>query len=272
LSSEHIGKACSVVCQDVRNCRRCCNDKFCRDQFSRTECERAIRELREHIWTEGCHKTPGCVTSRKEQLISVLKTQIVMDDHEAKQLFYRINGKEVCKSFYKSAIAIPTKMFNSAVAFVLESESNAGAVAFGPKFKTRGILIPYRDSMVLSFLDTFFHSQGKRKLVDTSPNATGYMKESFTVRMKWTQLYHQYYLKSMESCDEIPVDYDRFCELRSKHRPNYIRHRKVSNKKWSHMECKDCVLLEEKIHRNLRNPELKVISLSSLFLKPIAFS
>jgi hypothetical protein len=49
----------------------------------------------------------------------------------------------------------------------------------------------------------------------------------------------------------------RFCECRAKNRPNYIRHRKVSNKKWNHMECQDCVLLEEKVHRNLKDPELR---------------
>jgi hypothetical protein len=46
----------------------------------------------------------------------------------------------------------------------------------------------------------------------------------------------------------------RFCELRAKDRPYYIRHRKVSNKKWNHMECQDCVLLEEKLRRNLKDP------------------
>lgn len=236
LSSGHIGEACNYLCQVVKNCGKCCNDKFCRDTFTRSESERAIRELREHIWTVGSQRTAGSVTSRKEKLIRVLKAQIVVDTHETKQILYRINGNRVCKSYYKSALAVPTKMFDSAVAFVLERESNVGAGAFGPKVKTRATDKSYRDAMVLSFLDTFFHSQGKRKLVDTSPNATGYMKESFTVRMKWTQLYHQHYLQSMESCDEIPVDYDRFCELRSIQRPYYIRHRKVSNKKWNHME------------------------------------
>jgi hypothetical protein len=49
----------------------------------------------------------------------------------------------------------------------------------------------------------------------------------------------------------------RFCELRAKHRLHYVRHRKVSNKKWNHMECQDCVLLEEKLRRSSKTPALR---------------
>jgi hypothetical protein len=209
LSKEHLGRACSFICQDVKNSGKCCNEKFCRDTFTRTEGERMIRLLREQVWTEGPLNTPGSVTTRKTKLISLLKTMVVVDDNDEKVLYFRLNGKEVCKSFYKQALAIPNKMFDSAIAFVLDRDSNAGAEAFGVPMKTMAMSKSSADAMVLSFLDTFFHSQGKRKLVDTSPNATGYMKESFTVRMKWTQLYHDHYLPSMEKCDVDPVDYTR---------------------------------------------------------------
>jgi hypothetical protein len=259
LSNTHIEKACSFLCLDTKNSKKCCNAKFCRDTFSRTECGRVIQQLREEIWTEGPLKSPGTVTSRKTKLISILKTQIVVDENNTKQLYFRMNGKEVCKSFYKTALAVPNKMFNSSIAYVLDRESNAGSEAFGPQPTRRTMTKSNTDAMVLSFLDTFFHSQGKRKLVDTSPGATGYLKESYTIRMKWIQLYDLHYLPSMKKCDDMaPVDYTRFCELRAKHRPYYIRHRKVSNKKWNHMECQDCVLLEEKVRRNLKDPELKV--------------
>jgi hypothetical protein len=209
LSATHIGNACNYTCQDVRNSDRCINEKLCRDLFTRSESERAIKQLREHIWTTGPHRHPGSVTSRKSKLLDSLESQIVLQDDGQKKLLFRVNGKEVCKSFYKMAIGIPTKMFNASIAFVLELESNVGAAAFAPPIRTMTMKKSDAEAMALSFLDTFFHSQGKRKLVDTSPNATGYMKESFTVRMKWTQLYHDHYLPSMSDCDSSPLDYTR---------------------------------------------------------------
>lgn len=214
LSANHIGNACTYTCLDVRNSERCCNGKLCRDLFTRSESERAIKQLRTEIWTTGPLRDPGTVTSRKTKLLAALKSLVVVDDDDEKKLLFRVNGKEVCKSFYAIAIAIPNKMFNASVAFVLEQDSNAGAAAFAPPIKTMTMKKTDREAMALSFLDTFFHSQGKRKLVDTAPNATGYMKESFTVRMKWTQLYHDHYLPSMTDCDTLPLDYTRcvfFC-------------------------------------------------------------
>jgi hypothetical protein len=209
LSATHIGNACTYTCQDVRNSDKCSNEKLCRDLFSRTESERAIKQLREQIWTTGPHKHPGSVTSRKSKLLVALKSQIVHQDDGEKKLMFRINGKDVCKSFYKIAIGIPTKMFNASIAFVLDQESNVGAAAFATPIRMPTMQKSGTEAMALAFLDTFFHSKGKRKLVDTSPNATGYMKESFTVRMKWIQLYNDHYLPSMRDCDLTPLDYTR---------------------------------------------------------------
>lgn len=73
----------------------------------------------------------------------------------------------------------------------------------------------------------FAAGKGKRHMADTCPDASGPNKMCFTVRQKWSVIYEKYYVVM---CDErgLPkVAYNRFCEIRSAHRPHYKRHRKV---------------------------------------------
>jgi hypothetical protein len=163
-------------------------------------------------------------------MTALLTSFLVVNDQNEKQLHYYMNGKEVCKCFFKSALAIPTKMFNSCVAFVLDrSISNTGAASCDSSLqvKQRSFKKTNEAAYVVAFLDTFFKSKGKRKMVDTSPNATGYMKECYTIRMKWTQLWSEHYGPLMRDNQLNCASYDKFCELRALHRPLYIRHRKV---------------------------------------------
>lgn len=149
----------------------------------------------------------------------------------------------------KAASGIPTKMFDSAVAKVLKSDSNAGARSIrddGERRVQRSFVMSNQDSYALSFLDIFFQGimlcvvmtfyshddylitdKGKRKMVDVAPNSTGRLAEARTIRMKWSRLHEGYYVPHIKKLNMEPLDYHRFCALRRAHRPLYIRHRKV---------------------------------------------
>jgi len=94
---------------------------------------------------------------------------------------------------------------------------------------------------VLVFLDRWF----KEENIEIAPNAVGVHQGMKYMRKKWKQLYEEYYIPDMKKLDLPHVQRNAFCEIRLRQRSNYERHRKVNNKKWDHLECPDCVHLEE---------------------------
>ena len=69
--------------------------------------------------------------------------------------------------------------------------------------------------------------QGKRFMADTCPDASGPYALCYTIRQKWAVVYQKHYIPMCEKRELPKVPYNRFCEIRSTHRPNYMRHRKV---------------------------------------------
>ena len=64
--------------------------------------------------------------------------------------------------------------------------------------------------------------------VDVSPDAIGIHSGVKYMRQRWDTLYFQYYVVDMKALDLLPVKLNAFCEIRSRCRPSYKRHRKVS--------------------------------------------
>lgn len=65
--------------------------------------------------------------------------------------------------------------------------------------------------------------------------------------MRWKNLYERHYT-NVAMFEAVEVDYNLFCAIRKRLRPNFKRHRKSrSGKKWSHLECPDCIYLRNSI-------------------------
>lgn len=103
-------------------------------------------------------------------------------------------------------------------------------------------MLLYFDFSNSSDLDDIILAKGcSRLLVDEAPDTTGQYKEAFVVRMTWMRLYKDFYIPTCARRGFEPYSPSKFCELRSKYRPLYRRHRKVGRKSWHHMECANCV-------------------------------
>jgi hypothetical protein len=181
-------------------------------------------------------------------------------------LKYKLNGKDVCKSFFRvstvcnvfyriSTLILLTNRWQlelvtkSSMLALLMLRRLARMLVRPPLTRKVGIAgastprVWQRASCLLSWMSSsrvsvglfcYFFSlsmfavgKGKRHMADTCPDASGPNKMCYTVRQKWSVIYEKYYV---EMCDEreLPkVAYNRFCEIRSAHRPHYKRHRKV---------------------------------------------
>jgi len=144
-------------------------------------------------------------------------------------------------------------MFNACVAFVLDRPNDNQSSYVFASSKKFGFKISNDTANVLSFLDVFFRGKfilqcliiifviticvlyaihisdkGKTKQVDVAPDSTGQNQGKRTIRMRWKRVYKGYYLPACERLGQSSVEYNRFCEIRREHRPNYTRHRKVT--------------------------------------------
>lgn len=203
------------------------------------------------------------MTLRMKRFVTYLeKLPAVKQDDGLFRLTYWINGEQVCKNFFKGAVAIPTKSFDSAVAYVQGDHTNKGVRTLccnerpmRPSFCTSHFL---RVSRTTSFLDTFFRSHGRKEYIESSPNTTGEYKNCLVVRKMWREVYDNHYVPSAKERGYDPFSYSKFVEIRKKHRPTLKKHRKVHKKSWNHLECGECVRLQAQID-SARNPECKEI-------------
>ena len=157
------------------------------------------------------------------------------------------------------------KSFDAAVAHVEEKQSNAGTRVFDASLlkasaRRRSILKTSRVDLTIAFFDGFFKSitwytlnlavacfdfinfsqlhsqiylylvigQGRKRLVEESPNTTGVYKEAYVMRMTWQKLYKTHYLPYCVKREFKPLSPAKFCACRQQHRPLYKRCRKVS--------------------------------------------
>ena len=190
---------------------------------------------------------------------------VVEQQDGSMRMEFWIDGVVVCKHFFKAAAAIPTKSFDTAVALVQGDTSNKGVLTLccrdGRESRKKVDTSKYSSmtqntSRVLSFLDVFFQSKGRRTYVESSPNTTGPLKKALLIRMRWRRVYEDYYVKSAEEKGHAPVTYDVFVATRKRHRPHFRQHRKVKKKQFNHLECGECVRLQSAID-TAKNAESK---------------
>jgi hypothetical protein len=212
LSRDSIEEATSFVCESMRNSLRCPNNGLCLNQFTRTQGPVVIKELRSRFWKEG-----GSPSYRKDRLREVLSSFLVLDSHQQRNLHYQINGTAVCKSFFKSASGIPTKMFDAAVAFVTESQTNVGAASFGEPV-ARVTQESIHVQQVCAFLDNMFRGNTAHGRVESLPNGSKEARGTRTIDMKWAVLYEDHYKPHCELLGWDPVLMNQFTQIRREHR------------------------------------------------------
>lgn len=207
------------------------------------------------------------MTARMRRFFSYLKgLPVVKQEDGSSRLEFWINGSQVCKSFFKSACAIPRQSFDSAIALAQGDKTNCGtsrlccndnkSIRLKPPDHTMRSFTP-RKMRVLLFLDVFFMSNGTKTFVETSPNTVGeFRRKCLVIRMRWSKLYENYYLPSCNAKGDVPASYAEFTAYRKKYRPHFKKHRKVQRKSFNHLECGECVRLQALVDKS-RIPEEK---------------
>jgi hypothetical protein len=91
------------ACSAIRMSYSCPNKRLCRDCFSRSTLEKVILQVRTSVWgsEEGVNRDSIHVGRRKNRLLADLTNLLVEKTDGSCHIEYRLNGKPVCKCFYK---------------------------------------------------------------------------------------------------------------------------------------------------------------------------
>ena len=124
LAKENIVSDLLNNCERVRKSYTCENSFNCKDLFSFSSAINAVIELRKYFYPEY-----GTTAMRLALLFNTLRTMQVPERELAGKstIRFRIQDKIVCKSFYKMASGMTTKMFDSTVA-VIEKTANQATI------------------------------------------------------------------------------------------------------------------------------------------------
>jgi hypothetical protein len=96
---------------------------------------------------------------RKDNCLQYLRSLPRTQDGE---LYFCIGQKPVCKSFFKEALGIPEKSFNTYVAFVTEKTSNKGTAVLAERSDFEVVCQREKKKMkpaeefTLAFFDSYF--------------------------------------------------------------------------------------------------------------------
>jgi hypothetical protein len=103
LSAPSIEEACRFECEAVRNSYHCPNTRRCGLQFNREIGPVLVKELRTNIWRKLNRPVGiGVTQARRQRLIDQLMSMRVIDTTDGQpRIEYKLNGKKICKSFYK---------------------------------------------------------------------------------------------------------------------------------------------------------------------------
>ena len=103
LQDDEISLAHQHICGKCRKTYPCPNPRGCRVLFDVDMGPTAIRHLREHIWKPRADENAsGCVSLRRRRLEEKLQAMLVRDESNQPATFkYVLNGKNVCKDYYK---------------------------------------------------------------------------------------------------------------------------------------------------------------------------
>lgn len=97
MSDEAIEEGCKHVCIPVRNADQCHNNKACRLLFDRDVGPVVVKELRRSVWSAS---NPS-VSNRRAALEQRLEVMVKTDADGSRRIKYELNGKDICKSFFK---------------------------------------------------------------------------------------------------------------------------------------------------------------------------
>jgi hypothetical protein len=103
-------------------------------------------------------------------------------------------------------------MFDAAVAFVTESETNSGAASFGEPV-ARVTQESVSTQQVCAFLDGTFRGNTAHGRVESLPNGSKEARGTRTIDMKWSVLYEDHYKPHCETLGWIPVAESLFTQI-----------------------------------------------------------
>ena len=202
MSDFSINEALDKDCSPMKETYACPNDCYCKDLFARSTAKSILRysimrccyllnfmmflinhrNFREKIWYDQANDRESSLTVRKNNFLSLLKQFPKSADGH---ILYEINGKSVCKSFFKvltpiykfdvkikltfctyifkSASGIPSKAFDSAVACASGKDTNQGVKIFKgaqhkkscPTWESQSKALRF----TLAFLDAYFKGE-----------------------------------------------------------------------------------------------------------------
>jgi hypothetical protein len=137
LSSRSIMLASQTKCHRGRKCSSCLNEFRCRDTMTVSDGPVAARHLREQLWSIG-----GTPAQRRKKLVAMLNSFVVVNSNDRRYIFcceyfdikiidtlhfaiskslkFQINGREVCKIFFRICSGINEKIFNESVTKILK--------------------------------------------------------------------------------------------------------------------------------------------------------
>lgn len=193
-----------------------------------------IRKLylfRSGLWLENSNPS-----ARKALLVAKLFEASTLELSGKRKLVYRIDNATVCRNFFYKATYFESRLFNDCCSEV----TNAGEIlAQSVKISEDTEFTSLRDNQetAIMFLDEFFSSNTllDNKGIDHDPARSGVK----TTRLHWREIYHKHYEPFCKN-NAPAVSYDRFCALRKKYRPYYIRDRRTGSRGWNHLGCHDC--------------------------------
>ena len=216
------------------------NDDRCKRncRFLDANQDAMIRKLyvfRSALWLENSNPS-----SRRALLIARLFDASVKKSEDGKRkLVYRIDNANVCRNFFFQATYFEARLFNDCCNDVINAgDVLAQSVMIGKDEEHNKLrLTRENEETVLMFLDEFFSSNTllDNKGIDHDPAKS----EKKTTRLHWSEIYFKLYVPFCEN-NSPPVSYPRFCALRKRFRPNYVRDRRTGARGWNHLGCHDC--------------------------------
>ena len=101
MSEDSVNYALGVDCEAVRMSYNCPNRRKCKNVFDRDVGPTILNRLRKSIWDPGVGKDERGNEKRRERLLQVLRSMIVLGDSGKEDIVFKLNGIPVCKHFFK---------------------------------------------------------------------------------------------------------------------------------------------------------------------------
>jgi hypothetical protein len=208
-------------CKQVRMCAACPNNQECRSAFGNVgDFSGVIRGFRKSLW-DGTDK-------RGERLKVKLSEMTTVLEGEAPVVNFNINGKPVCKHFFREATGFQRQLVDELIACAqgrktLERQHSI----LGSDCLTAYEKMTRRQSTVLSF----YEKQYAKNRVEHDPGTGNVL----TIKSTYQKAYDEDYVPFCNKAETIPVCTATFNSVRRRFFPHLKKHK--SHKRKSGYTC-----------------------------------